>query len=107
MSDFLVVVECVVPMMWRAKGHFLAIEFHLEMFLLGLFGGTAESLEHLHNVAPVNVVSGRMCEELLEGVLSVLHDFDCMRCGTAMVPVVPSLVLFKLGASGLVGYRIW
>jgi hypothetical protein len=41
------------------------------MVVLGLFGRSAQRLEELHDVAPVDVVRGGVREELLERLVVV------------------------------------
>lgn len=72
-ADFIVVVECVVPVPRNQKCHLFAVEFDLEMFLLGLFSDSAEPFEHLDDVSPCDVVRSWMSEELLQRFLRMWH----------------------------------
>jgi len=56
MADLFVVVERVMPVMRCSEGHLFPAQLHLQMFLLRLFGGASESLEHVNDITPVNVV---------------------------------------------------
>ena len=72
MPDFLVVIERVVPMVRGVEGHFLAAQLDLQVFLLGLFRRAPESLKHVHDIAPVDVVRGQVRENLPKGVLCLV-----------------------------------
>lgn len=71
-SDLFVVIERVVPMVRRSESHLLAAQLHLEVFLLGLLGRAAESLKHVDDIAPMNIVRRRMRKDLPEGVLCLV-----------------------------------
>jgi len=72
MSDLLVVIERVMPVVRRAECHLFPAQLHLEVFLLGLFGRPAESLKHVHNITPMNIVRGWMCKDLAKRVLGLV-----------------------------------
>ncbi len=55
------------------KRHLLAIEFDLEVFLLGLLRDPPEPFEHLDDVTPCDVVRCWMSEDLLQCLLRVWH----------------------------------
>ena len=75
MTNLVVIVERVMPVPRDSKGHFFSVEFHLEMFFLSLFRNSPETLEHMNNISPVNIVRCWVRENLLESQLSVWHSF--------------------------------
>ena len=69
----MITLERVSATMWNVEGHLATRQLDLEVVVLGLFGGSAERFKQLDNIAPVDVVRGRMGEQLLEGAAMVGH----------------------------------
>lgn len=55
-ANFIITTKRVVAALGNGKRHFLASEFHLQMIMLGFIACSAKTLEHVDNVAPVDVV---------------------------------------------------
>ena len=68
---FVVAVERVIAALGNGKGHFLASKFHFQVVVLGFIACATKTLEHVDNVAPMNVVRSWMREQLFQRLLSV------------------------------------
>ena len=80
--DLVIASKCVATLLWNREGHLVAIQDHLQVILLGFFAQGAKSLEHVHDLTPVNVVRGGMGEKLLQCFLgAVAHSVTpCQHC---------------------------
>ena len=76
MPNLVVIIERVMTVMGNNEGHLLAIELDLQVFFLGLFGGSSQPLKHLDDFTPVNVVRCGVGKDLLESQLCVWHVLD-------------------------------
>ena len=81
LPNLVIAFQRVMSVTGNHEGHFFPVQFHLEMILLGLLGCRTKPLEHLHHIAPVNVVRRWMREELFERELGVRHTAN--RSATA------------------------
>ena len=70
-ANFVVTIKRVIAALRNGKRHFLAREFHLQVIVFGFVACATKTLEHVDNVAPMNVVGSWMREQLLERLLSV------------------------------------
>lgn len=70
-ANFVVAVERVIAALGNGKGHFLAREFHLQVIVFGFVACATKTLEHVDNVAPMNVVRSWVREQLFQSLMSV------------------------------------
>ena len=70
-ANFVVAVERVIAALGNGKRHFLAREFHLQVIVLGFIACATKTLEHVDNVAPMNVVRSWVREQLFQSLMSV------------------------------------
>ena len=68
---FVVAVERVIAALGNGKGHFLASKFHFQVVVLGFIACATKTLEHVDNVAPMNVVRSWVREQLFQCLMSV------------------------------------
>ncbi len=62
----------VPALLGNSKGHFVPIQRHLQVVLLRFVALGTESLKHMHNFSPMNVVRSWMRKELLHRLLGVV-----------------------------------
>ena len=70
-ANFVVTIKRVIAALGNGKRHFLAREFHLQVVVFGFVTSATKTLEHVDNVAPMNVVRSWVREQLFQRLLSV------------------------------------
>ena len=70
-ANFVVAVKRVIAALGNGKRHFLARKFHLQVVVLGFIACATKTLEHVDNVAPMNVVRSWVREQLFQCLMSV------------------------------------
>jgi len=74
-TNLVVIFERVMTVSGDTKCHFFSVEFDLEMFFLRLFRCSPETLEHMNDIPPVNIMRCWVRKNLLESDLCVWHSF--------------------------------
>ena len=72
LGDLMIIFECVTAVLWNREGHFVAVQDHLQVFLLRFIASAPELLKHMNDVAPMDVVRCWVREDLTDGLFSVV-----------------------------------
>jgi hypothetical protein len=78
-ADLVIALERVAATARNREGHLTSGELDLQVIVLRLLRGPAQRLKEMDDIPPVDVVRGRMGEELIERAVVVRHVVELQK----------------------------